>query len=76
MSNVIKQGLILQEKKDRRDSLGFCHYCGELGHIAIDHRNFALLATKRQALDALTDKSMALVLYKPLLVEEKETSLS
>ena len=45
------------------------------GHIAIDARNPTLLATKRQAAGAFTGNSMALVPYKPLSVEEKETSL-
>ena len=75
VSNVIRRGPISQEEKDRRNSLGLCHYCGEPGHIAIDHRNLALLATKRQAAGAFIGNSMALVIYKPLSVEEKETSL-
>ena len=75
VSNVIRQELILQEEKDRRNNLGLCHYCGEPGYIAIDHRNAALLATKRQAAGAFMGKSMALVPYKPLPMEEKETSL-
>ena len=75
VSNVIKQGPILQEEKDRRNSLGLCRYCGEAGHIVIDHTNPTLLATKKQAVGALTGNLMALVPYKPLLVEEKETSL-
>ena len=75
VSNVIKQGSILQEEKDRRNNLGLCRYCGEPGHIAIDHRNSALLANKKQAAGVFTDNSMALVPYKPLSVEEKETSL-
>ena len=75
VSNVIRRGPISQEEKDRRNSLGLCRYCGEPGHIAIDHRNPALLATKRQAAGAFIGNSMALVPYKPLPVEEKETSL-
>ena len=75
MSNMIRQGPILQEEKDRRNNLGLFRYCGKLRHIAIDHRNPALLATKRQATDAFTGNSIALVPYKPLPVEEKETSL-
>ena len=47
VSNVIRQGLILQEEKDRRNNLGLCRYCGEPGDIVIDHRNPALLATKK-----------------------------
>ena len=66
VSNVIRQGPISQEEKDRCNSLGLCRYYGKSGHIAIDHRNSALLATKRQAASAFTDNSMALVLYKPI----------
>ena len=73
--NIIKQRPILQEEKDRRNSLSLYYYCGESGHIAIDHRNSTLLATKKQAASALTGNSIALILYKPLFVEEKETSL-
>ena len=47
ISNVIKQGPISQEEKDRRNSLGLCCYCGKPGYIAINHRNPVLLATKR-----------------------------
>ena len=75
VSNVIRQGSILQEEKDRRNSLGLYHYYGESGHIAIDHRNPALLATKRQTAGTLTSNSIALVPYKPLPVKEKKTSL-
>ena len=75
MSNLIRQGPILQEEKNRRNNLGLCHYCGEPGHIAIDHRNLALLATNKQASGAFTGNLMTLVPYKPLPMEEKETSL-
>ena len=75
MSNVIRQRPISQEEKDRCNNLGLCRYCDEPGHIAIDHRNPALLATKRQAAGAFTGNSMALVPYKPLPVEEKKMSL-
>ena len=73
--SVIRQRPISQKKKDRYISLGLCHYCGESGYIAIDHRNPALLATKKEAADALTGDSVVLVSYKPLPVEEKKTSL-
>ena len=46
-----------------------------LAHIAIDHRKPTLLATKKQVAGALTGNSMALVLYKPLFIKEKEMSL-
>ena len=75
MSNVIRQGPISQEEKDRYNNLGLCHYYGKPGHIAIDHRKPALLATKKQTAGAFTGNSIVLVPYKPLLVEEKETSL-
>ena len=72
---MIKRGPISQEEKDRRNNLGMCRYCGKPGYIAIDHKNPALLATKRQAAGAFTGNSMALVPYKTLPVEEQETSL-
>ena len=75
VSNVIKQGPILQEKKYRHNNLGLCHYCSKSRHIAIDHRNPALLTTKKQAARTFRDNSMALISYKPLPVEKKETSL-
>ena len=75
VSIMIRQRLILQEEKDRHNSLGLYCYCGKLGHIAIYHKNPALLATKRQAASAFTDNLMALVPYKPLFMEEKKTFL-
>ena len=75
VSNVIKQRPISQEEKDRRNSLGLCYYCDKPRYIAIDHKNPALLTTKKQAAGALTGNSMALVFYKPLSIEEKEMSL-
>ena len=75
VSTAVRRGPISQQEKDRRNSLGLCRYCGEAGHIAIDHRNPALLASKRQAA-GITNHSMALVPYNPLSVEEKESSLS
>ena len=75
ISNIIKQKPILQKEKDRCNRLGLCRYGGEPGHIVIDHRNSAFLATKKQATSALTGNSMALIPYKPLPVEEKEISL-
>ena len=75
VSNVIKLGPILQEEKNRHNNLGLCRYYGKSGHIAIDHKNLTLLATKKQVAGAFTGNSMALVPYKPLSIEEKETSL-
>ena len=75
VSNVIKQGPILQDEKDRCNSLGLSCYCDKPGYIAIDYRNPALLAIKKQAAGTLTGNLMVLVPYKPLSMEEKETSL-
>ena len=75
VSNVIRRGPILQKEKDRRNSLSLCHYRSEPGYITIDHKNPALLATKKQAASTLTGNSMTLVPYKPLFMEEKEISL-
>lgn len=72
---MIKQELILQEKKDERNDLGLCHYCKEPGHIAIDYKNSALLATKKQTASALKNNSMALIPYKAVPLEEKEMFL-
>ena len=75
ISNMIRQRPILQEEKDRHNSLGLCHYCGKPEHITINHKNPTLLATKKQAVGAFMGKLMALILYKPLSIEKKETSL-
>ena len=75
VSNVIKQGLILQEENDRCNSLGLCRYYSKPRHIAIDYRNLTVLAIKKQAKSAFTGNLMVLVPYKPLSMEEKETSL-
>ena len=75
VSTIGKRGPISQEEKDRRNRLGLCRYCGEAGHIAIDHRNPELLASKRRAA-GITNHSMALVPYTPPPAEEKGSSLS
>ena len=75
VSNVIKQGPKWQEEKDRCKNLGLCRYYSEPRHIAIDHGNPALLATKRQVAGAFMGNLMALIPYKSLLVEEKKLSL-
>lgn len=71
---MLKQELILQ-KKNRQNNLDLCHYCGKLKYIAIDHRNSALLATKKQVASSFTGSSIALVLYKSFFVKEKEMFL-
>lgn len=76
VSIAARQGPISQEKKDKRNDLGLCRYCGKLGHIAIDHKNPALLASKRQAAGTFINNSMALVPYNLSVVEGKKTSLS
>ena len=75
VSHVIRQGSISQGEKDRCNSLDLCCYCNEPRYIAIDHKNLALLTTKRQAAVTLTGNSIALVLYKPFSVEKKEMFL-
>ena len=75
VSNVIRQELISKEEKDRCNNFGLCHYCGEPGRIAINYKNPILLSTKRKTASALTGNLIALIPYKPLPVEEKETSL-
>lgn len=75
VSAAVRRGPISQEEKDRRNRLGLCRYCGEPGHIAIDHKNPATLATKRQAA-GITNHSMALVPYTSPPAEEKGSSLS
>ena len=75
VSNMIRQGLILQKEKDRRNSLGLYRYYGKPRHIAIDHKNLTLLASKRQTIGAFMDNSITLVPYKPLFMEENKRSL-
>lgn len=76
MSDVISYGPILQKEKDRCNNVSLCHYCRELRHIAIDNRNSALLASKKQAASALMGNLIALIPYTTLFIKEKETSLS
>ena len=76
VSNMIKQGPILQKEKDTCNSLGLCRHCGKSGHITIDHKNPALMAIKKQAAGVFMGNLMALVPYKSLPMEEKETFLS
>ena len=75
MFNVIRRGPILQKENDRCKNLDLYRYCGKPRHIAIDHKNPALVATKRQAAGAFTGSLMVLIPNKPLFMEEKETSL-
>lgn len=46
ISNMIKEGFILL-KKNKHNKLGLCCYCGKQRYIAIDYKNFALLATNK-----------------------------
>ena len=75
VSTAVRKGPISQEEKDRRNRLGLCRYCGEPGHIAIDHKDPTLLASKRQAA-GITNNSMALVPYTPPPATERESSPS
>lgn len=47
MSNVIRERLILQEKKIRYNNLGLCRYYNKPKHIAIDQKNLTLLTTQK-----------------------------
>lgn len=47
VSNIVKQGPISQVEKDRHNSLGLYYYYGKLEYIAINHKSFALLTTKK-----------------------------
>lgn len=75
VSNMIRQGLILQEEKDKRNSLGFCHCYGKSRYIAIDYKNPTLLTTKKPAIDTFTGNSIVLVPYKPFPMKEKKMFL-
>lgn len=71
VSNIIKQGPILQEEKDKYNSLSLCCYCNKPEYIAINHRNSILLAIKKQAAATFIDNLIALVPYKPFFIKEK-----
>lgn len=75
VSNMIRREPILQEEKNRCNSLSLCCYYGEPGHIVINHQNHVLLATKRQVVSILMKNLIALVPYKSLPMEKKKTSL-
>ena len=45
----VRQGLLTTEEKERRNKLGLCRYCGQPGHIAMDHKNPSTLQAKRRA---------------------------
>ena len=45
----VRQGPLSAEKKERRNKLGLCRYCGQPGHIAMDHKDPSTLQAKRRA---------------------------
>ena len=48
MSSV-RRGPLTAEEKEQRNKLGLCQYCGQPGHIAIDHKDPNILLAKRRA---------------------------
>ena len=72
---MIRQRLILQKEKNRRNKINLYYYYNKLEFIAIDHRNPTLLATQRQVAGVFIGNLITLVLYKPLFVKEKNVSL-
>ena len=49
VSSAGKRGPLTTEEKERRNKLGLCQYCGQPGHIALDHRDHNTLQAKRRA---------------------------
>ena len=72
MSYANKQGLLTAEKKERRNKLGLCRYCGQPGHIAIDHQDASTLQAKHCAA-SIHEMTIALSLNNTL---ENTQSLS
>ena len=48
MSSV-RRGPLTTEEKEQRNKLGLCRYCGQPGHIAMDHKDLNILLAKRRA---------------------------
>ena len=49
VSSASRRGPLSAEEKERRNKLGLCQYCGQPGHIAMDHRDPNTLLAKRRA---------------------------
>ena len=46
----LRQGSLTAEEKEHQSKLSLCRYCGQLGHIAIEHKDLnTLLARRRTA---------------------------
>ena len=45
----VRRGPLTTEEKKQRNKLGLCRYCGQPGHIAIDHKDPNTLLAKRRA---------------------------
>ena len=45
----VRQGPLTPEEKERRNKLGLCWYCGQPGHIVMDHKDPNTLLAKRRA---------------------------
>ena len=59
MSSV-RQDPLTTEEKERWNKLGLCRYCGQPGHIAIDHKDLNTLQAKRCAA-GIHEMTMALL---------------
>ena len=60
VSSAERQGLLTIEEKERRNKLGLCRYCGQPGHISVDHNNVNTLQAKRRAA-GIHEMTMALL---------------
>ena len=49
VSSAGKQGPLTTEKNEQKNKLDLCRYCGQPGHIAIDHKNSNTLLAKHCA---------------------------
>lgn len=74
-SNMIKKSLILQEKKDRCNSLGLYYYYWKLEYIVIDYKNPALIVTKKLTANVFINNLITLMFNKLFSIKEKKIFL-
>ena len=74
MSSV-RRGPRTIEEKERHNKLGLCRYCGQPGHIAIDHKDPNTLLAKRRAA-GIHEMTMALSSNNTPSLSENTQSLS
>ena len=55
----VRRGPLTNEEKERQNKLGLCRYCGQSGHIAMDHNDANTLRAKRHA-TGIHEMTMAL----------------